>query len=326
METKTAVNVRILVPIDGSELSEQAIAFAACMAPKGAKFYLLRVTPHAEAINGLWGGVVATEAQVAEMTAEDAAADLERATVLIPKRFSVEAEVIAGDPADIIIQTAVRHTVEMIVMASHGRGAVGRWTFGSVADRVARESLVPVMIVCPTTGDPIPPEVRRLVLPYDGSELAANAIPFAIEVAARQSLPVHLVRVINPAAALYPAIARSAPVSDELYQTAFDTEKLTAEEVLAAAAARFKERGVTATTQTVVGPTVTGIESVLERGDVVVITSHGRGGIRRWLLGSIAERLIRDGKAPVVMVPSIGRQRVPSVVPGSVLELALGKA
>lgn len=310
METQATKATRILVPVDGSDLAEQAIAYASALAGPSSKLFLLRVVPHAEAIKSIWGGVVATEAQVEGMSAEAAQQDLERAASVVKCDCTVETEIVTGDPADQIIQTSLRHHVEFIVMASHGRGAVGRWTFGSVADRVARESLVPVMIICPNLNEDTEAAIERVVVSLDGSDLAARALPVAVRIARLRSIPVHLVRVISPATALYPSIALSAPVSDEAYQSAFVNEQFDAEATLSDAAKDVKARGLTVTTELAIGPTVLNIENALQPGDVIVITSHGRGGLRRWLLGSVAERLIRNGKAPVVLVPSAERQAV----------------
>lgn len=310
MDTSITSTPRILVPIDGSELAEQAIGYAVTLAGGAGKLVLLRVVPHAETIRGLWGGVVVSESQFEEMSSNDAAADLERARSLVTTEIDVDMETVAGDPADQIIQSALRHGAELIVMASHGRGAVGRWTFGSVADRVARQSLVPVMIVCPSLAGDLVGRIDRLVVPLDGSPLAAHALPFAITIAHQVDAPLHLVEVINPVASLYPTAAMSGPVADELYEEALDVQQTTASTTLTSSAETARETGVTVTTQIEAGPTVPGIEAVLQPGDVIVITSHGRGGLRRWLLGSVAEKLIRNGKAPVILVPSAERQTV----------------
>lgn len=310
METRMPVISRILVPVDGSEISEQAIPYAIQCASTDAAVYLLRVIPDPEEISGLWGGVVATEAEVDQMSEEEARDDLNRALTRFAATANVHTEIVHGDPAGQIIQAGLRHTVDLMVIASHGRGAIGRWTFGSVADRVARESPVPVMIVCPTAGEPAPAKIGRIVVPIDGSELASHALPVATTLARQLAAPVHLVRVISPATALYPTIALSAPLSDDSYQTILNNERTAAEQQLGAVAMALLDAGVKATFQIIVGPTVEGIELALIPGDLVVLTSHGRGGIRRWLLGSVAERLIRDGKVPVVLVPSTERQAV----------------
>jgi len=310
VDTRMPVISRILVPVDGSELSEQAIPYAIQCASANAAIYMLRVIPDPEEISGLWGGVVATEAEVDQMSEEEAREDLNRALTRFTTTNNVHTEVVHGDPASQIIETGLRHTVDLTIIASHGRGAIGRWTFGSVADRVARESPIPVMIICPIAGEAVPAKLQRIVVPNDGSELASRALPVAAMLANQLDAPVHLVRVISPATALYPTIALSAPLSDGSYQTILNSERTAAEQQLGAIAMALLDAGVTATFQIIVGPTVEGIELALQTGDLAVLTSHGRGGIRRWLLGSVAERLIRDGKVPVVLVPSTERQAV----------------
>lgn len=322
METRLPVISRILVPVDGSELSEQAIPYAIQCASTETAIYLLRVIPDPEEISGLWGGVVATEAEVDQMSEAEAREDLNRALARFQTTEHVHTEIVRGDPASQIIQAGLRHTVDLTVIASHGRGALGRWTFGSVADRIARESPVPVMIICPNAGETTLEKTQRIVVPVDGSELASHALPVATMLARQLDAPVHLVRVISPATALYPTIALSAPLSDDSYQTILNNERTAAEQHLGAIAMALLDAGVKSTFQIIVGPTVEGIEMSLLKGDLAVLTSHGRGGIRRWLLGSVAERLIRDGRVPVVLVPSTQREAVALSLAGHAISTA----
>jgi len=320
MDSNKPLLTRILVPIDGSPLADQAIPFAVRFAGRGGRIVLLRVAPLPEAVKSVWGGTIATEERVEAMNAEDATDDLNRACRFIPTGVDVEAEVVTGDPADQIIQSSLRHASGLIVMASHGRGALGRWAFGSVADRVARESLVPVTIVRPDPKLPVRSTIERLVVPLDGSTLANQALPVATELAVGLGVPVQLVRVINPAISLYPALAATAPVSDESYQAAYEREELDVAQTLCDGAYELRQRGVEVITRTMVGSTVQGIEATLAPGDVVLITSHGRSGIRRLLLGSVAEQLVRIGTAPVILVPS-GERR--AVIEGASAMLAM---
>ena len=84
-------------------------------------------------------------------------------------------------------------------MASHGRGAIGRLLHGSVADSVAREATVPVMVVRAGQVQPGPVGITRLVVPLDGSPLAETALPVAEAISRRLGTPISLVRVVNPA-------------------------------------------------------------------------------------------------------------------------------
>jgi nucleotide-binding universal stress UspA family protein len=74
-------------------------------------------------------------------------------------------------------------------------------------------------------------------------------------------------------------------------------------ETLDAEASRLRATGLDVTTEIVVGQAAPGILEHAIVDDVVVMTSHGTGGVRRWLLGSVAEKLIRSGAAPVILVP-----------------------
>jgi nucleotide-binding universal stress UspA family protein len=295
------------VPIDGSPFAEQVIPFARSIGGPGATLHLLRVIPPPEPIRGLWGDVAATEAEVAELTRR--AADEEMAQTvqdwLETESKSIVATVLEGDPAETILAYAAERDIDLIALASHGRGAVGRLTFGSVADRIARASTLPVLIVCPTPegADPAQPAVRRVVVPLDGSELASRALPAAREVALRLGLPILLVQVVNPAgAALTATAARSEAVMQiQEFQT------VEAQTVLQEAASELERQGVPVETAIEGGPVVPGIEAVLQPGDLIALSSHGRGGVRRWLLGSVAERLIRSGVAPVLLVPAAER-------------------
>ncbi len=95
--------------------------------------------------------------------------DLKRAeATLHGERPSIHLEVTGGDPAAQIVQIAAERQVELIAMTTHGRGAMGRWYFGSVADRVARSATVPVLLVRPSEKEPQPVAIRRLVVPLDG--------------------------------------------------------------------------------------------------------------------------------------------------------------
>jgi nucleotide-binding universal stress UspA family protein len=227
------------------------------------------------------------------------------ATLPAPPRL----EIAAGDPAEEILKAVDRHRCGLIVMSSHGRGAVARLRFGSVADRVSRASHVPVLIVRPSDAksEVGPVEIRRLLVPLDGSPLAAEALPVATSVAAHLGIPVHLFQAINPSALVMPSPVGVDGYSAEIYTEIEDELTVAARANLDEAANQAGAGGVPVTTAVVEGPPVIAIEDATVEGDVIVMTSHGRSGFRRWLLGSTAEKLIREGKAPVLLVPSSAR-------------------
>ncbi len=303
---RAAVTVSLLVPLDGSPLADRAIPWARAIADSGTKIVLLRVLPPPGAVEELLGRRGADPTGAAETAAH---ASLAASAAALGGRAGVELAIATGDPAEVIVAEAAARGIGAIVIASHARGAIGRWMFGSVADRVARTSPVPVVIVREDEdAGEVAPELRRLVVPLDGSERAEEALPAATAVAKAHNLPVHLLTAID-IASLTPVAAPGVvmPVSGELYDQVYDDLTETAKSNLAHAAAKVRGAGLEVTTEVRVGPPYMAITDVLRAGDLAVLTSHGRSGVRRWLLGSVAEQLVRDAPTPVMLVPSAER-------------------
>jgi nucleotide-binding universal stress UspA family protein len=236
----------------------------------------------------------------------------EAAQLLEPSGITVERLVVEGEPDEVITNAARERGVDMIAMASHGRGAIGRAIFGSVADRVARTATVPVLIlrVPEETGDIDSAEIRRILLPLDGSPLAEQAIPVATEISRTLGVPVHVVRVVDlvtslpiSTGTLGPAPSVATDVADRLWQEAENA----ARETVRSAVSQLQAEGIDASGATLHGSPFFAISDAAEPDDLIVLTSHGRGGVQRWLLGSVAEKLIREAPAPVVLVPTAER-------------------
>jgi nucleotide-binding universal stress UspA family protein len=296
------MNPTILVPLDGSALAETALPWARALLAPGGGVTLLRVV--AEDDGRREGEEIARE----ELGRGAAALRGESAEI------QVHEEVAVGDAAEVIVRVAAERAVGMIVMASHGRGAIGRWVFGSVADRVARTSPVPVLIVRAeaeaAAAEPAAPVIRRLVLPLDGSPLAEEALPVAADVAARLRAPVLLVQAVDPVAIPLDAGVGGpvGPVSAEIYDEIAQAAEDEAQRTLAAAATQLGGTGVATSEAVLNGSPYSAIAEATRPGDLLVMTSHGRGGVRRWLLGSVAEKLVREGPVPVLLVPTAARR------------------
>ena len=97
---------------------------------------------------------------------------------------------------------------------------------------------------------------------------------------------------------------RSTPeVADQIWQEA-ETE---ARSTVTTAVSRLQAEGVDASGAIVNGSPFFAISEATQPGDLLILTSHGRGGVRRWLLGSVAEKLVREANAPVMLVPAVER-------------------
>jgi nucleotide-binding universal stress UspA family protein len=242
----------------------------------------------------------ASEQAIAENQLQAASQGLENASV------SVRTRTLTGDPATEIVEAAANGGASMIVMVSHARGALGRLIHGAVADKVARQAPVPVMVIRRELEAPGPVGIMRLVLPLDGSPLAAESLPFATNLAQRLGTPIQLVRSVNVADLMPPAVGMGEAIPFEMYDQAEREMRQEAEEYLQGVAAKLRADGLNVTAQLLFGPPASAISDVTHVGDLVILVSHERSGIARWLMGSVAEQLVRIDEAPVVLVPGTG--------------------
>jgi len=181
-------------------------------------------------------------------------------------------------------------------MSTQGAGGGGRLLFGSVADRVARHAPAPTLLLRgghhPVAAQP----VRRIVAALDGSPAAERALPLATLLARQLGVPIHLVSVrdqirsrAKPDSEYHPG-DRSAP-RDESPET-----------YLGRTAASLEAREVSASTEVRSGLAAVEVMATLGSGDLLIITTHGQGAARRWQIGNVAEKLLRQAAAPVVLV------------------------
>src|SRR5918994_552399 len=241
----------VLVPLDGSPVAEQAIPYAQALVPDGGEGVFFQVVPEVEPLLAELVWTLASAPESAEIAAVQAA--LERVKARVgdnPVRWTTD--VTSGDPAGEILEAIARHRIDLVAMTTHGRGALGRVTFGSVADRVSRESPVPVLLVR-ADADGLPPttaDFRRLVVPLDGSALAEASLPPVVDLAKHLGIPVHLVRALNLAAVLTPLIHEAGPLvppPSEVSEQMREAVEPDARDYLTSVTTRLEYEGVSAT-------------------------------------------------------------------------------
>ncbi len=185
----------ILVPLDGSALAEMALPHAVALARStGKSLMLLRVVPLPLAYNqAIWGAPVPTGVwEISEEAAKSAQEYLARtAERLGHLNIEVNTQVLEGDPAAMIIAYTEQHPrVATIAMSTHGRNGLGRWFFGSVAEKVLQAASVPLLLVRSSESESAPApralhEARydTILVPLDGSPLAELALEPAKKIA-----------------------------------------------------------------------------------------------------------------------------------------------
>ena len=142
---------------------------------------------------------------------------------------------------------------------------------------------------------------QRIVVPLDGSDIAEMAIPEAERMARLTGAPLHLIRVIDlRQVPWYPAYADM--VGANAVQEAFGDEESVTNGYLAEVAKRIEELGIEVESEVRHGRAAKELVAASKPDDIIVIASHGRGGISRWLLGSVAEELVRHASVPVLLV------------------------
>lgn len=268
---------RILVPVDGSELGDAVLnPVHRLLAGEGGVITLLRVVEGGEL--GGWPALRAAEARLLGMASKHDEYE-----------FKTQIRLEEGDPATVVLQYVERDSPDMIAMVTHARTGLPRLVKGSVAEAVLRSSRTP-MLLCNSHGSRAAScraPFLRLLVPIDGSELSHRAFPSAIQVAKASGAEVHLLRVVE----------------HTLHEGSQEYEQMG--RYLNNVADLFKEGGVE-TTKLVVAtgePATTILETLAEqRVDLVVMATHGRSGIERMRLGSVAEEVLRRSPCPLVIV------------------------
>lgn len=286
----------ILLPLDGSELSESAIPYAAALSElAGASIVVLHVFEEMRPVFD------ARRGEVVWISPEQPTVELEAPELLEgpigrlrSDRLTVRAVFRLGDPDAEILAEVERWPAPLIVMASHGRGGLERLLLGSVADRIVREAPAPVLVVpaAPASAHPARVQFRTILVPLDGSPLAEHALPVAMELARLARAGLTLVRVVDT--------HKGLAGGDELEQ--FERE----------AEVYLRQRAETLADppgRTILWHVLSGEPSeqlrrfiTARQPDLVVMVTRGRGRLGRWLLGSVAEDLLTSGAAPLLLL------------------------
>ena len=319
---------RILVPLDGSEGSERAIPVAARIArTSGASIVFIRVVP-APATFGTFGGglhgtvAVEPEIEVTEKDLADAASYLETITTAYAgdlAGLNTEIDVATGATSPTIFLAARDEYVDLIVMCSHGETGLQRWVLGSVAHEAVRHSPVPVLVLNEHGKVPFAPDAThplRVLVALDGSALAETALEPAAQLIAAlgpsAQSEVQLLRVVDLPSA-YGKLKSQAYISDSMQEEA----RKEAEKYVKALADQLREGPFAAfklnvtssvavstdVARTIIKQTeqAEGAEGSA-RFDVIAIATHGRGGLRRLVMGSVTEHIPGATRLPLLIV------------------------
>jgi len=284
----------ILVPLDGSPFAERALAVAQGLAQgTPARLILVRVV-HVLAIPGI-------DSREEQWTALADAQKYLDATVarLRPSHLVSETAVPYGDAAAEILLEIDLRSADLVVMATHGRSGVGRWLYGSVADQILRRANVPIVLVPPAATHLWPTDRRPVILvALDGSTLAEAALAPATALAMSQHAQLVLLRVVPlPSYVSYGEAGAYAADDTDAYVSGARSDLLTLAQPLRSCVESVRVR-------TEVGDPATCIAQAArdEQADMICMATHGRSGLTRLVLGSVASGVLGHAQAPVLLV------------------------
>jgi nucleotide-binding universal stress UspA family protein len=309
---------KVIVPLDGSDLSEQSLPYAELIA-KSLNVPIELVQAYDILPPSLLGG--SNRQRVVSALEEGSRA---RALVSMENQrrrlegdgLSVNLVAQRGPAADVIVAVAGADPTALVVMSTHGRGGISRWVMGSVTDKVLHTIPNPMLIVRANVLGPAAPEssLRSVVVPLDGSPLSELAIPHAISVAGALSAGITVLRITPSEDQYRTQLNLALPEMGTGTMPDFDMaspDELTADD--AAEASDYLDdvrnrmsidhaHGVATEHQVNDNIAQTIIERASAQPSLVAMTTHGRSGVGRMVLGSVTDRVIRHSNLPVLVI------------------------
>lgn len=216
-----------------------------------------------------------------------------------------------GSPAETILETAKEFGADLIAVTTHGRTSLGRRLFGGTTEQLLHSADLPLLVVPSAKGRlPVPPAIRRILVPLDGSEAAAQVIPLARDTAKEIGAELLLFNSEVTEPTLEEVFAEHS-IEELEKDPYFQMLKNSLKEETDRDQARIhswaedvKREGVTCRavfgSGKLPGTIVGAVQS--EKADLIVMAGHGYGVVRRIILGSVASRLIADSSVPIVVV------------------------
>jgi nucleotide-binding universal stress UspA family protein len=296
----------ILIPLDGSSLAEQALGRGMAIArATGAELELALVHqpfpfdgfPDAPWVSQLWD-------------AERDYLETVNAEIRIGGLVSTRHAVLRGEPVDMICRHIHDVHADLVVLTTHARTGLNRAWLGSVADGIVRHSTVPVLVLRPVHGasrkDASRHLFRHMLVPVDGSSSSTEILKAATALAKCSDAKLTLLRVVEPT----PIVSMDAGLP-ETYMPGLMNDSITrrladeaTEQLVEMARVLHEDSGLAVDAHVIVEPHVgQAIIDFAERhgNDLVAMATHGRG-ISRLLLGSVADKVMRGGTLPMLLI------------------------
>lgn len=298
---------KILVPLDGSPLSESILPYAESFAEKlNTPIELLHVID-LDAIRTYFDAQQGRPIdEVQEQMKARATEYLQKVAASLPNTFTSRQTVVLGSAPVVILAQAEKEKGTLLAMATRGYSGAKRWFFGSVADKVLHGAQTPLLLYkgSPEADLGKKATIKRVLVPLDGSGLAEQILPHVTALGKAMNLEVELLRIYSvpvmvaaPASPAYPFGAQMLTLD------AFREEAV---EYLDGKVQQLREgEGLREVSYSVTEGEAADriIETAHQtRNSLIAMSTHGRSGVGRWILGSVADRVIRQSGDPVFVI------------------------
>jgi nucleotide-binding universal stress UspA family protein len=280
---------KILVPLDGSEIAERALSYVQAIArTKSTKVILLTVLAAHEGRSD----------HPMKAYLDSQAKELES------KGIKVSTAIAYGHAAEQIIEFAENNKINLIVISSHGHSGIKLRLLGSIAQKVLHGTCVPTLLVKPGAIEVSQVELKKVLLPLDGSSFSEASIPYVNQLLKGPGAEIVLLHVSEPPV-VPPDWSRDTKSHMKEYR-----ERLTSElqqqalEYLEKIKAALGRKGLRVRAKAVVGMAV---ESIIEAAkkenvDLIAMTTHGRTGVSRWMYGGVVNRIVEECQKPILLI------------------------
>ncbi len=296
----------ILVPLDGSKTAEKVLPYARYLAGKfKVPVELLAVVDVVEIASHMTSEKVHFLDTIIEDAVQHSTTYLRGVATTIAGT-NVRCSVEKGRAEDTIIEKAATDKTMLITMATHGRSGLNRFLLGSIAEKVLRGTVNPLLLIRAgdekSQGEAM---LKSIIVPLDGSELAEAVLPIVADMAKKLDLEIELFRTYHVPYNVYSGDEGLYAVNYEELLAGLRDE---AAEYLEKKAADLKRLGV-AKVQCVTKEGLAADE-IISLGrktpdNLIAMSSHGRSGVRRWVLGSVTELVVRHSGDPVLVIRSV---------------------
>lgn len=293
---------KILVPLDGSRRSETVLPFAAAFA---SAFSIPVQLFHAVETDVANLKRLVQAKQAGSFDEDDLATTansyLQRQAQAIPESLPVRFTVKIGNAADLIVEETATDKGALVAMATRGLSDAKRWLLGSVADKVLQAATNPLLLIKESSEEERAGryDLKELLVPLDGSLLAETALPHAIAIAKSLGLKATLLRAYEVPI----SVATPLPYTVDADRVTLEAMREEVENYLREKVSQLASQGVKEVSHVAaLGGAGQQIVDAAGPQTLIVMCTHGRSGMGRWFLGSVASRVSHHSSGPVLVV------------------------